>query len=87
MPDRFQTSSPSLSGPASHAFAVTPHDSNSLAETTRALYVGAAGSVAVTMASGSNATFAGLAGGSILPVRATKVLATGTTATDIVGLV
>lgn len=40
MPDRFHYSAPSLSGPASHAFAVTPSDGADLAETTRALYVG-----------------------------------------------
>jgi hypothetical protein len=87
MPDRFQNSSPSLSGPATHGFAVTPHDTNVLSETTRALYVGAAGTLAVVMASGASVTFSGLASGTVLPVRATKVMATGTTAADILGLV
>ena len=87
MPDRFQNSSPSLSGPAAHGFAVTPHDANLLPETTRALYVGSAGTLAVGMASGASLTFTGIAAGTVLPVRATRVMATGTSATDILGLV
>jgi len=87
MPDRFQNSSPSLSGPAAHGFAVTPNDSTTLAETTRALYVGAAGAIAVLMASGASISFAAVPAGTMLPIRVTKVMATGTTATDILGLV
>ncbi|MDB5550939.1 MAG: hypothetical protein JWL86_923 [Rhizobium sp.] len=87
MPDRFQNSSPSLSGPAAHGFAVTPNDSTTLSETTRALYVGSAGAVAVLMASGASLTFTGVPAGTVLPVRVTKVMATGTSATDILGLV
>lgn len=87
MPDRFQYSTPSLSGPAAHAFAVTPNDSTDLSETTRALYVGTSGSVAAVMASGTTVTFASVQSGTTLPVRVTRVLATGTTASTIVGLV
>lgn len=87
MPDRFQYASPSLSGPASHGFAITPHDTNPLAETTRALYVGGAGAVSVVLASGASLSFASVSPGTVLPVRVTKVMATGTTATDILGLV
>lgn len=87
MPDRFQNTSPSLSGPATHGFAVTPHDVNLLQETTRALYIGSAGSLAVVLASGATVTFAGVASGTTLPVRAARVMATGTTAADILGLV
>ena len=87
MPDRFQNTSPSLSGPALHAFAVTPHDSNPLAETTRALYVGSAGSIAVVMASGASVNFAVVPSGTVLPVRVTRVMSTGTSAADILGLV
>lgn len=87
MPDRFQYSTPSLSGPAAHAFAVTPNDGVDLSETTRALYVGTAGSIAAVMASGASVTFGSIASGTVLPVRVTRVLATGTTASAILGLV
>ena len=87
MPDRFQNSSPSLSGPAVHAFAIAPSDTVALTETTRAVYVGGAGSIAAIMASGASASFAAVPSGTVLPVRLTKVMATGTSASDIVGLV
>jgi hypothetical protein len=87
MPDRFQNTASSLSGPAFHAFAITPNDSTNFAETTRALFAGSAGNIAAVMASGAEITFASVTAGTILPVRVNKVLASGTTARDIVGLV
>lgn len=86
MPDKFQYNTPSLSGPAAHAFAVTPNDSSDLSETTRALYVGNSGSIAAVMASGTTVTFASVSAGTTLPVRVSRVLATGTTASAILGL-
>lgn len=74
------------SEPAGHAFAVTPNDSAELSYITRALYVGGAGSVAVVTAQGDAVTFVGVTAGSVLPVRVRKVNATGTSATNIVGL-
>lgn len=86
MPDRFQYSTPSLSGPASHAFAVTPSDGSDLSETTRALYVGTGGALAAVMASGATVSFGSVASGTLLPIRVVRVLATGTTASAILGL-
>jgi hypothetical protein len=74
-------------GPASNAVAVTPSDSTDLTYTTRALYVGGAGTVVVNMNStGSSISFVAVAAGSILPIRVDRVRATGTTATSIVAL-
>ncbi len=87
MPDRFASNIPSLTSPATHGFAVTPNDTLDLSEATRAIYVGAGGALAVRLLSGQTATFAGVAAGTILPLRADRVLATGTTAGSIVGLV
>ncbi len=87
MTDRFASRAQSLEGPATHGFAVTPSDATPLAETCRALYVGSAGTIAVTMASGASLSFIGVGAGTILPVRISAVLATGTTASDIVALV
>lgn len=86
MADRFDTLSSGLEAPASHAFGVTPNDGTDLPEVTRALYVGGAGDVAVITKQGDTVTFHGLPAGSILPVRLSRVLATGTTATNIVGV-
>ncbi|PWE56187.1 hypothetical protein DEM27_12210 [Metarhizobium album] len=87
MADRFANTQPSLSGPASSGFSITPNDATDLAETVRALYVGGGGNLSVTMLSGEVVTLANVFAGSILPLRAVRVRATGTTATDIVGLV
>jgi hypothetical protein len=86
MADRFPTRAGSVSAPAKHAFAVTPSDSTDLAQETRALYVGSSGNLAVIMASGETVTFAGVAAGSLLPIRVDRVKATGTTASDILGV-
>lgn len=49
------------------------------------IYVGGAGNIALVLVGSSTAvTYVGVAAGSWLPVNATKVLSTGTTATDIV---
>lgn len=87
MSDRFEGSVAGLSSPASHAFAVTPSDGVDLPEVTRAVYVGGSGSLVATLSSGSTATFSGLIGGTILPMRIRRIHASGTTATALVGLV
>ena len=87
MQDRYETYATGLESPAMHGFAVTPDDDADLPELTRALYVGSAGAVGVVLASGASVTFTGIAGGTLLPIRARRVRATATTAGSIVGLV
>ncbi|MFK0332444.1 hypothetical protein ACIQUB_15050 [Rhizobium sp. NPDC090275] len=87
MSDRFASHTPSLTGPASGGFPITPDDTMALPETTRALYVGGGGSLAVEMASGAVLTFEGVADGMLLPLRVSRVRASGTTASGIIGLV
>lgn len=71
---------------AHSAFAVTNSDTT-IIPVTRALYIGGAGDLVVTMAEDQNdVTFLSVLGGTILPIQVTKVLATGTTATGIVAL-
>ncbi len=57
-----------------------------LGRTTRAFWVGGEGDLAVTMDDGSSLTFAGIPAGSVLPIQATAVLNSGTTATDVLAL-
>ncbi len=71
---------------ASHASAVTPSDVTVFDSSTRGLYIGVAGDVTLTMESGGSITFVGVLAGSILPVRCTQVLSTGTTAASLVAL-
>jgi len=73
-------------GPAHYAVAVTPNDGADLADTSRALYIGGGGDVKVDMLGSGTVTFVGVAAGTVLPLRADRVYATGTTATSIVAL-
>ena len=84
MADIFSGHSNGLSSPAALAAAVTPSDSTDLPTSSRALYVGTVGNVAVVTVGGSTVTLVGASGW--MPVRVARVLATGTTASDIVAV-
>lgn len=86
MTDRFRNHASGMDSPASHGFVVTPHDTNDLPETTRALYVGGAGNIALILASGQALTFSNVPAGAFLPIRVSAVKSTGTNATQILGL-
>lgn len=69
MPNRYAGRfTSSLTGPAGNAAAVTPSDSAVLQPLARALYVGTAGDVAVTMASGDTVTLVAVPAGDVLAV-------------------
>jgi hypothetical protein len=70
-------------GLASDAFAITPSDSTQ--QRSGAIYAGAGGSIAVRTEDGTTLTFGNAAAGSIIPVKVTMILATGTTATGLIG--
>ena len=77
----------SSSGPAQGAAAVTPNDGANLAVAgSRGLWVGGAGNVAVVTAQGDSVTFTGVPAGYLLQVAVSRVLATGTTATNLLAL-
>lgn len=87
MADAFSGSVDSVIAPATRAVAVVPHDVNALADVPKALFVGTGGHVVLRGAGGgADVTFKNVADGTVLPVRAQFVRATGTTAADIVGL-
>ena len=86
MSDRFAGYAGSLDDPASTCRPIEPSDSVALLEVSRAIYIGGAGDVRLIDATGNTVTFAGLVGGSILPVRTHSVLANGTTATGLVAM-
>jgi hypothetical protein len=75
-----------LSSPKGGAFSVTPNDSVDLTIGAIALYIGTGGDVKLTTSFGQTVTFVNLGDGQILPVRTSRVYASGTDATDIVGL-
>jgi hypothetical protein len=76
---------PATDGPLVGGFAVTP-GAPQLPIVTRAIMVGGGGDVAVILRNGDALTLPGLQPGAIYPVRVTRVLTAGTTATGIVGL-
>ncbi|SMP00073.1 hypothetical protein SAMN06265173_1703 [Thalassovita litoralis] len=86
MPDPITHYTPDSSSPAGDFFSVTPDDDTDLSIYCRALYIGTTGDLALISVGGTTVTFRNVAAGSILPVRASRVLDTGTTATDIVAL-
>lgn len=83
--DRFGPAA--LADPAEHAFAITPNDTTDLSYVTRAIWVGGAGNLNVVMLSGATVLFSGIAAGTLMRVRASRVMATSTTATLLVGMV
>ena len=85
--DNFRSNTVEVQSPASDGFAITPHDTNLLTHVTRAIYVGGGGHLNVVMAGGTTLLFSNVPAGSLLPIRVRQVLATGTTATLLDGLV
>jgi len=86
MSDQFANHSSGLESPATILVEVTPSDSADLAQPSRALNVSASGTVRVTTTGGTTATLY-VAAGVGFPVRAQRIWATGTSATDIVALI
>jgi hypothetical protein len=69
----------------STGYAVTPSDTVDIraGDVSDGLYVGGAGNIAALMSDGKSCDFAAVPAGTVLPVAVKRVLATGTTATNI----
>jgi hypothetical protein len=86
MSDRFSNHSDSLIAPARRTFEVAPNDEIPLSPIPKALFVGGAGLLTLrTVDSNADVTFS-VQAGQILPVRASHVRSSGTTATGVVAL-
>jgi hypothetical protein len=87
MANEFDSMMDSPIQPARNLSAITPNDSTDLANVAKAIWVGGAGNVALIAADDSaSVTLTGVAAGTVIPIRARRVLATGTTATNLVNL-
>ena len=87
MADAFNTLSVGLASPAINAVAITPDDDNDLATIARSVYIGGAGDLAVILEGDTVAvTFSGMLVGVVYSIRAKRINATNTTATNIVAL-
>ena len=85
MTDMFRTHARTLTSPPEHAAAITPVDEPLAACDPRALCRHGR-RLAVKMAGGAVVTLANVPSGSLLPIRVERVLAPGTTASQILGL-
>ncbi|WP_425105493.1 spike base protein, RCAP_Rcc01079 family [Ancylobacter sp.] len=71
--------------PASGIIAVTPSDTVDLATVSRGIFVGTGGNISL-ICGGTTGLFKNVPSGTTLPVCASRVRATGTTAADIIAL-
>jgi hypothetical protein len=85
--DPFINTQGGLQSPCRSSFAITPSDTNELPFVTRAIYVGSTGDITARLAADTaSVTFKAVAVGTVLPIRARQIYATGTGATLLVGL-
>lgn len=75
-----------LSSPCDNGAAITPNNNTDLTYVSRAIWVGGAGSVNVVLAGGQTVLFTGILAGTLLPLRVTRVLASSTSATNLVAI-
>ena len=85
--DIFEDHHNGLTSPIGGGFDVTPSDAADLPQVTRGVMVASTGDLAVVLKSGDAVTLPALSPGVIYPIRIARVLATGTTATGIKGLI
>ena len=82
----FENRSLDVSGPLRRAQSITPSDDVDLSFETRAVYVANGGDLSVLTANGETVTLSSVLGGAFYPISIHRVLATGTTASGLVGL-
>jgi hypothetical protein len=85
MTDTFKQHGRSLTSPPEDAAEIVPSDAAVLACVTRALYVGGGGDLRVRMLGGAVVTLANVPTGALVPIRVTRLFATGTSASGVVG--
>jgi len=69
-----------------YAAAITTSDTVSLTGVTRAIYVGGGGTITAVMSNGDAVLFTAVPTGTVLPIRCTRINATGTAATLLIAL-
>lgn len=88
MSDPYANFPPNLDSPATSSYAVTPNDTTDLTISVKAIYVGVTGDIKVELvndAVGDAVVLKAVPVG-LLKIRARRIWATGTTATNIIGL-
>ena len=72
--------------PSRQFITIAPSDVTALAQAIRGLYIGGAGNVTVKGGDGVSVVFTAVPVGTTLPIVPTFIMATGTTATLMIGL-
>ena len=85
--DTFRDFNAGLTGPICGGFDIQPDDDADVESVTRGLMVTGAGDVTVILKNGETLTLPALAPGVVYPIRVSRALDSGTTATGIKGLV
>ena len=86
MVDKFQNIPVASNSPATNGFPIVPNDLVDFPQACRGIYIGGGGIISLITVKGDELIFKNTVAGTILPVRAARVKATGTTATDMIGL-
>jgi len=71
---------------AVNCIAITPADTD-LTAPVRAIYIGGSGNLKISDTGGGAVTFSNVPAGVILPVMARRIWSTGTTCSNIIGLI
>ena len=87
MADPFKNITRSYEMPSNQFFDIVPSDVTDLAIVPRAIYIGSSGALSVIDEFGTTVTFTNLFQGTFLPIRVSRVLATGTGAAALIGMV
>jgi hypothetical protein len=87
MNDRFDLYADSVTAPATRAVAVAPSDSDPLPFVPKGLYVATGGTIVLRGSQDTaDSTWKNVPNGAVLPIRASHVRATGTSASGILAL-
>ncbi|WP_454280464.1 spike base protein, RCAP_Rcc01079 family [Sphingomonas sp. Marseille-Q8236] len=90
MADVFSSSADTVSSPATRAAAITPSDTADLPDIPKGVYVGTGGDITMigvgAPASATGITWKNVPAGSLIPFRPRRILANGTTASNMLGL-
>lgn len=84
--DTFSSLTSGLLDPCTNADAVTTSDTVDLTHVSRYIYVGGAGDITLVTSKGDTVLLKAVPIGAMLPIRASKIKLTGTTATNLVAL-
>ena len=85
--DKFSTYADSAANPARQLRAITPSDTENIPFVAKGIFVGTGGTISILAVGDTEAVALTVQDGAILPIRARRINATGTTATGLVALI